>query len=64
LIKEGVPGLLVGLGFVLVLFGGVMYGGSNPPAPGFWSMTLLGAIMLLLGAYFFLYRLRKNVGQK
>lgn len=35
LIKEDVPGLLVGLGFVLVLWGGLAYGGLNPPPAGF-----------------------------
>jgi len=51
LIKEGIAGLLVGLGFVLVLLGGIMYGGSNPAPAGFWSMTIIGAIMILLGVY-------------
>ena len=47
LIKEGVPGLLVGLGFVLVLWGGLAYGGLNPPPAGFCSMTIIGSIMIL-----------------
>ena len=49
LIKEGITGLLVGLGFVLVFVGGIMYGGVNPAPPGFWSMTIIGAMMILLG---------------
>jgi Mg/Co/Ni transporter MgtE len=59
LIKEGITGLLVGLGFVLVLFGGLWYGGSNSPPAGFWSMTIIGAMMILLGV-FLSYKGRKT----
>jgi len=59
LIKEGITGLLVGLGFVLVLFGGIMYGGSNPPPAGFWSMTIVGASMIFVGS-FMSYQARKE----
>jgi len=59
LIKEGITGLLVGLGFILVLFGGLWYGGQNPPPAGFWSMTIIGAVMILLGV-FLSYKARKG----
>ena len=59
LIKEGITGLLVGLGFVLVLWGGIMYGGSKPPPPGFWSMTIVGAAMIFAGV-FLSYQARKK----
>jgi len=59
LIKEGITGLIVGLGFVLVLFAGIMYGGANPTPAGFWSMTVIGASMIFVDS-FMSYQARKE----
>lgn len=41
--KQGIIGLLIGLGLILVLFSGFFLGNQNPPPLGFFSMTIIGA---------------------
>ncbi len=49
LLKSGVPALLVGLGWLLIVFA-VALGSSWNSNAGFWVATVFGAVMIALGS--------------